>query len=151
MEVRWGEVFSLRGRIGRRTFWTLAGPLFLLLAIVAGMSLADAPDALEVWDTLFFFGFAVALVLAFFGVRRLHDRGISGKWMLLVVAPFPLAYVPFLFPFLYLAPFILLVFFVIVALVPGHEGPNEYGLPGSGSPFPGELPAPETAQRGDRR
>jgi uncharacterized membrane protein YhaH (DUF805 family) len=151
MDIRWNSLVSTRGRIGRRTFWILAGPLFLLLIAMAVVGLREAPDALEAWDTLYFFGFGFSVVFAIFGVRRLHDRGISGKWMIMVVAPFILAYLPPLFPFLYLTPFIIAIMLVIVGAAPGDPRANAYGLPGSGSPFPNERLGADTTQRGDRR
>lgn len=142
MDIRWEALFSLQGRIGRRTFWILISPFLLLIAIISWLMLREARETrniLEVWDTLFFAAFAFSLVVALFGVRRLHDRGISGAWMLLVVAPFILAYIPPLFPLLYMYPIFMVVMLVIAGFVPGEESGNEYGLPGSGSPFPDEV------------
>ncbi|HLU35585.1 MAG TPA: DUF805 domain-containing protein [Thermomicrobiales bacterium] len=139
---RWEAVFSTRGRIGRRTFWMLSAPFLVLVGIIGGLMLRDAyraEDTLEVWDSAYFTVLGVSLVVGLFGVRRLHDRGISGKWMLLVVGPLLLAYIPPLFPVIYMFPVFLVVLFVIVAFVPGDAGRNTYGAPGSGSPFVEEF------------
>jgi uncharacterized membrane protein YhaH (DUF805 family) len=139
---RWEATFSTRGRIGRRTFWLLSAPFLVLVGIIGGMMLREAyaaEDALEVWDSAYFTVLGVSLVIGLFGVRRLHDRGISGKWMLLVAGPLLLAYIPPLFPVIYMFPVFLVVLFVLVAFAPGDPGRNTYGAPGSGSPFVNEF------------
>jgi uncharacterized membrane protein YhaH (DUF805 family) len=155
MDIRWDKLVSLRGRIGRRTFWILAGPLLLIAFLIAWFRVLYSPSAGEVYDTVFFFGFAFSLIVALFGVRRMHDHGRSGRWLILLVAPFPLAYIPFLFPLLLLHPIATLVLMVIIGLRPGSPDVNRYGPPGSGSPFPDEqesgMAGTRTPQRADQR
>lgn len=148
--IRWSAVPSLRGRIGRRAFWLLAGPPLLVIFLVMWFAVLYAPNRSEAYDTLFFSGFAFALVIGFVGVRRLHDLGRPGWWMLFVVLPFPLAFLPILSNLLLLVPLILLVLLVMVGFLPGQDGVNAYGPPGSGSPFAHRRPLGETAQRRGR-
>jgi uncharacterized membrane protein YhaH (DUF805 family) len=90
------DVFSalcaFRGRIGRSQYWSLTG-LYLLVLIVGLIAFvaigivvhAGAGDAI----TLAMVPIAIAFILAMsvaiagVGIRRLHDRGKSGYWLLL--------------------------------------------------------------------
>lgn len=113
----------------------LAGPLWLVAVVIFGFAVAGTDDGLEIWDAFFFLGFECSVIFAIFGVRRMHDLGRSGWWLVLVVLPFLLAYFPPLFPFLYLHPLVALVLFGMCAFFPGQDKVNRHGPPGSGSPF----------------
>jgi uncharacterized membrane protein YhaH (DUF805 family) len=138
MDIRWERLISLHGRIGRRTFWILAGPLLLVAFVIAWFRVLYSPSGWETYDTIFFFAFACSLIVALVGVRRIHDHGHTGLWLLVLVAPFPLAYIPFLFPLVLLQPIAAIVLLVILGFRPGSPDANRYGLPGSGSPFPND-------------
>jgi len=157
--IRWSAVLSLRGRYGRRAFWLLSGPPLLVIFLVMWFILLYSPRpsndasafAAEAWDTVFFTGFGFALVVGFFGVRRLHDLDRPGWWMLFLVLPFPLAYIPILDLLLLLVPFVGIALGMMVGFVPGKPVRNRYGLPGSGSPFENERLQGRTAAGAVRR
>lgn len=74
-------LFSIKGRIGRRDFWIWMG-LWLLAMLV--LFTAAARD----WLTLQTAAFALVCLLwptAAVTVKRLHDRGRSGLWALLLI------------------------------------------------------------------
>lgn len=102
-------VFS--GRARRREFW-----MFVLFNIVVSIALGVI-DAIIGWSfregagvlgTLY--SLAVIIPSIAVGVRRLHDTGRSGLWILIGLVPF-------------IGWLVLLVFYVI----DGERGPNQYG------------------------
>jgi uncharacterized membrane protein YhaH (DUF805 family) len=127
----------------------------MVMFLIAWFGVLYAPNGGEAYDTIFFSGFAFSIIVALFGVRRMHDHGHTGLWLLIPVAPFPLAFIPLLSILLLVQPIALLVFIAILGLRPGSPEANRYGPPGSGSPFPDELAkergGTRTAQRADQR
>ncbi|RMN10321.1 DUF805 domain-containing protein [Pseudomonas syringae group genomosp. 3] len=107
------KVFTTHGRIGRLRFlaWSMVQCVTLIVLL---------PVALTVMNgSLVGGGLLIAvLVIAFItigvmiGVQRLHDLGWSGWLLLLNLVPF----VGTLFPFL-------------IMVLPGTQGPNQYGPP----------------------
>ena len=92
-------LFSFKGRIGRKRYWT-ATLLYLLGGVVGGVLLVvlaalnyNPPDDTITARTIVGFVllgivsiaylFVVVVGLASTGVRRLHDRGKSGWWLIL--------------------------------------------------------------------
>lgn len=94
------------GRAARPEFWW-----FTLLNIMAALALA-AVDAVIFGGPLLYILYALATLIpsAAVGVRRLHDTGRTGWWLLLVLVPLA-------------GPLVLLFFFV----QDGQVGHNEYG------------------------
>src|SRR5262245_12465592 len=91
------------GRARRREYWGFFGWNLLVgvvIGIVAGFSRADA-DAVGVFANLY--QLAVLVPSSAVGVRRMHDTGHSGWWLI--------------------CPVVNLVF----ALQAGDQGDNEYG------------------------
>ena len=84
--------FAFRGRIGRGRYWSLTG-LYVLALIVgmivfAGLGIvvhAGAGDTITLVMVPIGMAFmlAMSVAIAAIGVRRLHDRGKSGYWLLL--------------------------------------------------------------------
>ena len=115
--------FSAQGRAPR---------LPSLVAAAALLGLAALYEAL-VGSTLHWIsGWAVYPALLYAGTcvlsKRLHDRGRSGWWAALILAsvvavwPHPVGFLDFLF-------FLVLVWaFVELALMPGEQGANRYGV-----------------------
>ena len=100
----WQQFFVFKGRARRKEYWSFFA-CHLIISII-----------LTVLSGLFGFGFLSAIYgLAVFiptiavSVRRLHDIGYSGLWVLLGLIPFGL--------------FVLLQFFALE----GQHGPNQYG------------------------
>jgi uncharacterized membrane protein YhaH (DUF805 family) len=52
-------------------------------------------------------------------VRRLHDVGLSGWWLLIAI-------VPYIFEILYI-DLIIILCFLVIDLLPSTVGPNKYG------------------------
>ena len=79
-------LFSLNGRIGRRTWWLWGVAAMLGLAMYATVLLRVAGVSATVTDT------AVNLLLLWpavaLSVKRWHDRGKSGWWVLVALVPF---------------------------------------------------------------
>lgn len=92
MHDAFSELFLFKGRIGRGRFWSLTG-LYLLALIVGvvafvglgiivntgpGGSITLVMVPIGIAFTLF-----MSVAIAGIGVRRLHDRGKTGFWLLL--------------------------------------------------------------------
>jgi uncharacterized membrane protein YhaH (DUF805 family) len=109
------EFFSFDGRVGRQTYW-LRSLLLSGLNLVAIMMFFAAPDAGFTALPLFLAGGAMYLGNLLAGlattVKRLHDRGRSG-WFMLVA----------------LIPFVGLWVLIEVGFLAGDQTPNEYGDP----------------------
>ena len=115
------KVFTIHGRIGRLRYlaWTLVLTLAMLVAggiiSTAGFAVATAsPTAGIILGSLLGLALFVAVVWVSvqIGVQRLHDLGWSG-WLY----------------FLNLVPFVNSVFPLLLLVLPGNAGPNQYGAP----------------------
>lgn len=115
------KVFTIHGRIGRLRYlaWTLVLTLALLVAggIISTVSFAVAtasPTAGTILGVLLGLALFVALVWVSvqIGVQRLHDLGWSG-WLY----------------FLNLVPLVNSVFPILLLVLPGNAGANQYGAP----------------------
>lgn len=140
----WFAAF-FRGRIGRLYFAigtllitaiaNIGGALFLGLLVAYSAFASERPG----------FGLIAALIMAFVTaivvgilqlslfVRRLHDIGISGWWILLLLLPaYPLVGT-FIMPAAnFFATFVLMMqcgFAIGLALLPGNTGANSHGDP----------------------
>ncbi len=123
-----------KGRASRPAYWYLvlayiiafAVPMILGSAIGGGLGVLLSIIALIVW-----LAFVIPLIGA--AVRRLHDGGRSGWWY-----------------FITLVPLIGGIWLLVLLILEGDAGPNEYGPnPGSGvsepdgvaaAPAAGEVP-----------
>ncbi len=86
------ELFSFWGRIGRARYWGLSG-LCLLVLIASAIAVALTANATNAAPvnvaaaaaaiTGLLLCWAMAMALVGIGVRRLHDRGKSGFWIVL--------------------------------------------------------------------
>ncbi len=100
------------GRARRREYWGFSIVNFVVILLLgvpdAILGLATPGGGLGLLTAIYVL--AVALPWLAVTVRRLHDLGRSGWWVLIGVVP-------------YLGALVLLVF----ALLDGHAGANEYG------------------------
>jgi uncharacterized membrane protein YhaH (DUF805 family) len=109
------EFFSFEGRIGRQAYW-LRALLLWGVNIVAAVLFATASEAGAGTIPMLLVG-AAAYIAAFYGslattVKRLHDRGRSGWFMLIAFIP------------------LVGIWLVIeVGFLSGQPHPNEYGDP----------------------
>ena len=115
------NVFTIDGRIGRLRYlaWTLVLTVAMLVAsgIIATASFAVAtasPTAGVILGSLLGFALFVAMVWVSvqIGVQRLHDLGWSG-WLYL----------------LNLVPLVNSIFPLLLLVLPGNAGANQYGAP----------------------
>ena len=97
---------TFEGRARRREYWYWYLAV-LLVELVVGI-IWSVSDNLGPWIALIF-GLAVILPSIAVGVRRLHDTGRTGWWILIALIPF--------------GGLVLLVFF----LLDGTRGDNKYG------------------------
>ncbi|QLG95693.1 DUF805 domain-containing protein [Pseudomonas yamanorum] len=115
------KVFTVDGRIGRLRFlaWTLVLTVVILavtgISLVVGLSIAAASSTAAI--TIGFLVGIVALVASIWvnvqiTVQRLHDLGWSG-WLW----------------FLHLVPFVGSIFPILLVVLPGNAGANQYGAP----------------------
>ncbi|MFO2462268.1 DUF805 domain-containing protein [Pseudomonas sp. 15FMM2] len=115
------KVFTVNGRIGRLRFlaWTLVLTLVMLAVVGAvftvGLGIAAVSSTIAmVLGGLVGFALAVAFVWVSvqITVQRLHDLGWSG-WLW----------------FLNLVPFVGSIFPILLMVLPGNNGANQYGAP----------------------
>lgn len=121
--------FDFNGRVGRTQFWWYV-LVVVVLAILVGIIGSITTRLISS-----LFSLALLLPNLGMGVRRLHDVGKPGIYVLLPLVPAVLA---MLFLFLFLWPLAMLcwlaVFAAAVLLIywyaqPGMTGDNEYGPP----------------------
>lgn len=93
------------GRARRKEYWMFVLFNFLVAVVLAGIGMAIETTILSAVYSL-----AVLIPSLAVGVRRLHDTGRSGWWLLLVFIPF-------------VGAIILIVFFA----GEGETAPNKYG------------------------
>jgi uncharacterized membrane protein YhaH (DUF805 family) len=101
------------GRARRTEYW-----MFALINTIIYLALMVLDYYLKTSIPALVYALAVLLPSLAVGVRRLHDIGKSGAWLLIALIPL-------------IGPIVLLVFTVQA----GTEGPNEYG------PDPKQAPA----------
>lgn len=146
---RWSPL-RFRGRLGRTEFvlfvvaWHVVVGIGTGLVLTVTLALVDVVASGRAVNLVAALLFATALLvylagLASYGVRRLHDMGRSGRWLLL-------GFVPVLG----------LAVAVPLLVVPGSEGPNAHGeretTPVVGAPYAPPTVAtsgPEAAARLD--
>jgi len=125
-------LWSYDGRIGRGRFW-LGVLLIILMSMGFGIlgSLLGIPvHELSRHEAQEFGAGAVLLMLVAFAVllyaqlavyvKRFHDRGKSGWWVLIAFVP------------------VIGFFWILIELgmLPGDPGPNAYGMPEEGAAVP---------------
>ena len=111
-----GNLFNFSGRIGRGEY--LLRGIVSLFALFLIASFSAAIDSSGPGMVLVIPAYLAMLVVGLSsGVKRWHDRGRSGAWVLLSLIPFVGG----------------LWTLVELCFLPGTDGVNEYGLSGSGS------------------
>ena len=116
------KIFSTQGRLGRVRYigystgmGLLANLAMLLIGGAANLVQGDHDSQLAgllTGGVVISIGL-VALVISFLlTIQRLHDFNASGKWSVLI-----------------LLPLVNLVFYLILLIMPGTQGPNRFGNP----------------------
>jgi uncharacterized membrane protein YhaH (DUF805 family) len=115
------------GRARRTEYWMFALVNFIVTLIFYVLTFATHSGVFLV--LLFLYALAVLLPSLAVLVRRLHDIGMSGWWILIGLVPF-------------VGGIVLLVF----TLLPGNNGPNRYGDDPRGRPMAAPYPPYPTYQ-----
>lgn len=126
--------FSGRSRRTEYWMWTAMIVAVTILSIIVGFVFSDVSEGLGSSNILgmiilFPFGlFSIAIIVPSIAVqvRRLHDRDVSGLWLLLF---YPLAIVPII-------GFVSSVALLIFMCLPGTVGDNRFG-PDPKNPYGG--------------
>ncbi|MFK3659468.1 DUF805 domain-containing protein [Scandinavium sp. NPDC088450] len=124
-------LFSIKGRIGRRDFWIWMG--IWVLAMIVLFTLAGGG-----WLNLQTAAFALVCLLwptAAVTVKRLHDRGKSGIWALLMVLAWMLlagnwAVLPGVWQWgvgRFVPTLIIVMMLIDLGAFVGTQGENKYG------------------------
>ena len=116
-----GKLFSFEGRIGRRSFW-LSTLIVVAFVLVVGGVLFAINEVLAVLAYIPMIWVSLAT-----SVKRWHDRGKAGTWVLIG-----------------LIPLVGLWAIIETGFLAGEPAPNEYGVPESGSPFGSAELAPRS-------
>jgi uncharacterized membrane protein YhaH (DUF805 family) len=101
-----GNYANFTGRAGRAEFWW-----FFLANLIVSLVLNVLGQAADLFGVLgLLYGLAVLVPSIAVGVRRLHDIGKPGIWILIA-----------------LIPIVGTIILIVWAAQPGQPGPNEYG------------------------
>ena len=98
-----GMLFGFSGRIGRGTYWKIGTVRFLFSLVWIAGFLFSLPAGAANWNILEVYGYlygtaeglkigvlSIPLIVCLFSLeaRRIHDRGHSALWLLLLFVPF---------------------------------------------------------------
>ena len=87
-------IFSFRGRIGRRDYWLIGFPAWVIsIALFALAANTTGNDAIGAASVIATFGLAVWVVFAIVS-KRFRDSGVSGWWALAMLVPLIGIFVP---------------------------------------------------------
>jgi uncharacterized membrane protein YhaH (DUF805 family) len=118
------DLLTTNGRINRQTYWTYTGIfigiwmvigllIFIFSSIVGESTLENSPFSTLILIILALLALLMGIISIMLGIKRFHDRGKSGWWMLLSLIP-------------YIGGLWILV---ECGFLPGDEGSNKYGEP----------------------
>lgn len=108
-----------KGRASRKEYWMFVLINFLISLVFALLdAVVQHTTSIKLNVLSLLYGIAILCPALGLSIRRLHDVGRSGRWLLLIFVPF-------------VGSIVLLVF----SLMDSQSGANEYG------PNPKELPA----------
>lgn len=145
----WRELFSARGRSGRGRFWAVIGYSWLALIALGALIALATPVLGEVIVTVIALPIMIAVLVVgvLNSVKRLHDLGRSGWWLLLVMVIGAVVSLPAEVgrlggdPELAAAGALLQLLFTLAYLgllgaLPSQKRSNRFGDPPAGTPEP---------------
>ncbi len=112
-------LFSFDGRISRRSFW-FSILVFIGFSVIVGLVYVILSAIDKALGVLVFLAYIPLIWMGLAtSVKRWHDRGKSGAWVLIVLIP------------------VVGVWWAIIetGFLAGEPGDNKYGSPESGCPF----------------
>jgi uncharacterized membrane protein YhaH (DUF805 family) len=107
------KLFSAEGRISRMPWWIVYALNAVAAGVVSWMNSEDTSSVLTLVGL--FVSLALLWVTISTSIKRFHDHGRSGWWVLATIIP--------------------LVGIIWLGLISGQSGTNAYGEPNSGNPF----------------
>lgn len=102
---------DFEGRTGRQAFW-----MFILFSFLLNFVIGIVEGMLGTMILGLLFSLAILVPSIAITARRLHDTNKSGWWQLIA-----------------LVPFIGIVILIVLCVLPGTEGDNDYGSSTNGS------------------
>ena len=132
----WRGLFSPNGRTSREDFWAVTLLVWVVVAI-AGFNVGLSGDGPIALVTAFFVLLASLPINLFNSVKRLHDMGLGGWWVLMaMVCDTPIALMaepmwpdPVVALGMILQALYGLAILLILGAWPGESGPNRFGDP----------------------
>lgn len=118
-------LFGFDGRLSRQPYWL--GFIFIFLVVSATTTpFGEVGEAEEIRLSPVAFIALIGAVWSQFAlaVKRLHDRGLTGWWCLVLFAPILFMATP---AFILVATVVNFGFFGALGIVPGTPGPNRFG------------------------
>jgi uncharacterized membrane protein YhaH (DUF805 family) len=84
--IDWGSLlFSFEGRINRAKFWAGVVVIWIVMAVLA--AIAYGVDSSGFWVVYYIVAIAAIWPSLAIYIKRWHDRGKSGWWVLIVFIP----------------------------------------------------------------
>ena len=126
--IRWiKRIFSFKGRARRLEYWTIDLSMLFLFFIVPSLIMIINSDSFEPID-VYIFGLIYSLLSIPVSVRRLHDIGKSGWWLIvLFFISLLVSLIPYIGDYMAMGVFL---YFYLQDSKPGDNiyGPNPKGL-----------------------
>ena len=119
-------MFSIKGRIGRRDFWIWMTIWVLAMSVLftlAGTNLLNVQTAAFILVCLLWPTAAVT-------IKRLHDRGKSGIWALLMILAWNWSVLPGVWQWVvgrFVPTLIIVMMFIDLGAFVGTQGENKFG------------------------
>ncbi len=105
------------GRARRKEYWMFTLINFIIAAVLYAIFLATRSTVVDILLIVYFLGVLIPGIAV--TVRRLHDTGRTGAWY-----------------FIAFVPFIGGIWLLVLTILEGNSGPNEYGADPKAVPVP---------------
>ncbi|MGM9580961.1 MAG: DUF805 domain-containing protein [Anaerovibrio sp.] len=127
------------GRLNRKKYImyylaTIVAAVVVMMLFSAAMMVTGQLETMETGGTMYIGGLLIGLfsnlVTVCLGIRRLHDLGKGGKWLLAVIVPAVLSFGVYFFDNSLVTNLVSALDIAVVialAVMKGNEGANEFG------------------------